>query len=137
MLDPFAAVLEFHRRFGVRIGARPELPDEATIALRRSLIAEETAELDRAIADRDVVEVADALADLLYVVYGTAVSFGIDVRPVFAEVHRSNMTKVGGPTRADGKVLKPAGWQAPRIAPLLEGMGLADETAEPTEDGEI
>jgi len=129
VFDPFAAVLEFHRRFGVVVGERPGLPDRATVRLRRALIAEELAELDQAIANADVVEVADALADLLYVVYGTAISFGIDVRPVFEEVHRSNMAKVGGTTRADGKVLKPAGWQPPNIQPLLEGMSIPTDAS--------
>src|SRR2546429_6004229 len=40
-------------------------------------------------------------SDLLYVVYGTAVSYGIDMNPVFREVHRSNMSKVGGYKRGD------------------------------------
>lgn len=122
--DPFAAVLEFHRRFGVLVGAQPALPDESVVVLRRRLIDEELAELDQAIADRDVVQVADALADLLYVVYGTAISFGLDIRPVFEEVHRANMAKVGGGTRDDGKVLKPDGWQPPSIGRLLENMRL-------------
>lgn len=120
-LDPFEAVLEFHRKFGVHVGPRPGLPPDEIVALRRALIEEETRELDEAIRARDFVEVADALADLLYVVYGTAVSFGLDIRPVFAEVHRSNMAKVGGGTRADGKVLKPEGWKPPDIGSVLVG----------------
>jgi Phosphoribosyl-ATP pyrophosphohydrolase len=43
--DPFAAVLEFHRRFGVWIGDRPALPGEDLVALRLALIDEELAEL--------------------------------------------------------------------------------------------
>jgi predicted HAD superfamily Cof-like phosphohydrolase len=67
---------------------------------------------------------------MLYVLYGTAVSFGIDVRPVFAEVHRSNMAKVGGGKRADGKVTKPAGWKPPRVTELLAGMSLVESESE-------
>lgn len=40
---------------------------------------------------------------------------GIDLTPFFFEVHRTNMHKVGGPVRADGKGLKPEGWKPPRI----------------------
>ncbi len=123
-LDPFAAVLEFHRRLGVHVEVRPGFPSDPVVALRLSLLREEMAELERAIADRDTVEVADALADLVYVAYGTAISFGIDLRPVFEEVHRSNMAKVGGGSRDDGKVLKPADWTPPRIREILEGMRL-------------
>ena len=125
--DPFAAVLEFHRQLGVHVEERPGFPADPVVALRLSLLREEMAELERAIADRDVVEVADALADLVYVAYGTAISFGIDLRPVFEEVHRSNMAKVGGGSRADGKVLKPPDWAPPRIRELLDGMRLGNE----------
>ena len=122
--DPFAAVLEFHSKLGVLIGERPAIPGQSVVALRLRLIEEELAELRQAIGKSDVVEVADALADLLYVTYGTAISFGIDIRPIFKEVQRSNMNKLGGATREDGKVLKPEGWQPPVIKPLLENMSL-------------
>ena len=131
MFDPFLAVLEFHRALGIAIGERPEMPEDGVVELRCSLIREELAELERAIADRDLVEIADALADLLYVTYGTAISFGIDIRPVFEEVHRSNMAKAGGPARADGKVLKPPGWQPPSVGPLLEAMRLPTDQSHP------
>jgi len=41
----------------------------------------------------DLVGVADGLADVLYVVIGTAVAYGIDIQEVFDEVHRSNLSK--------------------------------------------
>lgn len=124
--DPFAAVLQFHRRFAVSIGDRPALPRKELVALRLVLIDEELAELRAAIGIGDVVAVADALADLLYVTYGASITFGIDVRPILEEVHRANMAKLGGGTRADGKVLKPDGWQPPDLAPLLEQMRLSE-----------
>jgi predicted HAD superfamily Cof-like phosphohydrolase len=40
---------------------------------------------------------------------------GIDLRPYFREVHRTNMWKLKGPKREDGKQLKPEGWKPPRI----------------------
>jgi predicted HAD superfamily Cof-like phosphohydrolase len=127
--DPFAAVLEFHRKLGVHVEEKPGFPADSIVALRLSLLHEEMAELERSVAERDIVEVADALADLVYVAYGTAISFGIDLRPVFEEVHRSNLSKVGGGTRADGKVLKPPDWTAPQIRALLEGMRLGGKEA--------
>lgn len=63
--------------------------------------------------------IAKELADLLYVVYGTAVSCGIDLEPIFREVHRSNMSKVGGHRRADGKWVKPLTYSPAVIEPLL------------------
>ncbi len=63
------------------------------------------------------------MADLLYVVYGTAVSYGIDMDPVFREVHRSNMSKVGGYKREDGKWVKPATYSPARIEPIVAEQG--------------
>ena len=45
----------------------------------------------------DIVEVADALADLAYVIEGANLAYSIDFsRAVLAEVHSSNMSKIGG-----------------------------------------
>ena len=63
---------------------------------------------------------AKELADLLYVVYGTAVSVGIDMEPVFREVHRSNMSKVGGHKRADGKWVKPPTYSPADIESIVD-----------------
>lgn len=117
--DPYRAVLDFHRKFNAAVGPEPGFPDSETTSLRISLMEEELEELKRAIADGSLVGVADAVADLLYVVYGTAIAFGIDIRPIFCEVHRANMTKDGGGMRDDGKILKPEHWEPPRIAGLL------------------
>ena len=122
--DPYEAVLEFHETFNARVGESPGLPGEDAVALRIRLIREELDELEKSISGQDVVDVADALADLLYVTYGTAIAFGIDVRPVFEEVHRANMTKMGGKVRADGKILKPEGWEPPGIEEVLRRQGL-------------
>jgi predicted HAD superfamily Cof-like phosphohydrolase len=70
----------------------------------------------------DIERIADALGDLLYVVYGTAVSYGIDMEPVFAEIHRSNMSK-GDPEvvrASNGKILKSRNWTPPNLKPLIE-----------------
>ena len=96
-----ASVAAFHRQFGIPVVARPALPGtRAGAALRVGLLAEELQELRDALAARDVVEVADALADLQYVLLGTAHEFGMGAcfAELFDEVHRSNMTKAS-PTR--------------------------------------
>ena len=122
--DPVTAIIAFHGHFGLGIGERPAFPAPEIVVLRRRLITEELVELDAALTSGDRVQVADALADLLYVTCSTAVSFGIDVRPIFDDVHRTNLAKVGGPTRSDGKILKPNGWTPPAIEPLLARMRL-------------
>jgi predicted HAD superfamily Cof-like phosphohydrolase len=119
MMDPQAMVEEFHRKFDIAVSDRPRLPDEPTRQLRVRLIQEEFAELQDAMAAEDLPGVAKELADLLYVVYGTAVSYGVDMDPVFREVHRSNLSKVGGYKRADGKWVKPATYSPAQVEPLL------------------
>lgn len=114
---------DFHRKFGQPIAEEPIVPLPDRVALRRELIKEEVNELDRALALGDMVEIADGLADAIYVLLGTAIEYGIDLAPIFAEVHHTNMAKENGGTRADGKILKPEGWKAPDIARLLKAQG--------------
>lgn len=111
-------VLEFHEALG-----HPISQWWSRVSLRLDLILEEFAELENAVSYGDKVETADALGDLLYVIYGTAVEWGIPIDAVFDEIHRSNMTKAGGEKRADGKSLKPAWYSPPNIAKVLKDYG--------------
>lgn len=113
-------ITEFHKKFGHTIGTTPKA---SRPELRIKLIKEESRELVEAIEAGDMIGVADGIADLLYVAIGTAVEYGIDIEPIFNEVHRTNMLKVGGATREDGKTLKPEGWTPPWIAEELEKQG--------------
>ncbi len=110
----------------------PTVPDRETLELRRALIAEECEEVIEAIdllaaqpTDERLAALAHELADLLYVTYGTFVVAGIDADAVMAEVHRANMRKVSGPRRADGKQLKPEGWEPPDVRRVLFGPDAA------------
>jgi predicted HAD superfamily Cof-like phosphohydrolase len=119
-----ASVGEFHARFGLRLQALPGADIEPGLAaLRVSLLTEEVGEFADATADRDIVEIADALADIVYVAYGAAITYGIDLDAVLDEVHRSNMTKLddeGKPIyREDGKVIKSANFRPPDIRSVL------------------
>lgn len=126
-----AKVREFHVKFGCKHADTPVSEmDLRTVALRNSLHEEEIKELRKAMYNVDLVEIADALADSIYVLLGTAVTYGIDLAPIFAEVHRTNMAKDGGATRADGKILKPEGWQPPDIAGLIEKQRSRGEVAD-------
>ena len=116
-------VLKFHKEFDIHIAETPSVPDERTQALRVRLIQEEFDELKEAFKKNDLPHIAKELADLLYVVYGTAISYGIDMEPVFQEVQRSNMSKVGGYKREDGKWVKPATYSPANIAPILALQG--------------
>ena len=123
-----AMVEAFHRMFEIVVQEAPALVDDQTRALRIRLIHEEFEELKEAMAKNDFVGIAKEMADLLYVVYGTAVSYGIEMDAVFREVHRSNMSKVGGYKREDGKWVKPATYSPAAIEPILaEQVGVQDE----------
>lgn len=122
MTDEQSMVEEFHRKFDILVHASPAIPNGSTKELRMRLIQEEFDELKEALADDDLVAVAKELADLLYVVYGTAVSYGIDMEPVFQEVHRSNLSKVGGFKRADGKWVKPPTYSPASLEPILNAQ---------------
>ena len=113
-------VLEFHKEFDIHVANVPTVPDGKTQALRVRLIQEEFDELKEAFEAKDLPNIAKELADLLYVVYGTAVSYGIDMEPVFQEVQRSNMSKVGGYKREDGKWVKPTTYSPANLKPILD-----------------
>jgi predicted HAD superfamily Cof-like phosphohydrolase len=195
----FSDVYDFHVLFDLPVAATAGLPEPAERSLRQRLLSEEFAEYRAAEAESDIIEVADALADIAYLVCGTAIVYGLApkghfsarfanfgsllMRPalptgdrasqrvsrmaqisrahdaytqaegrddlaginqalqdlldaaftcayiysiplasVFAEVHRSNMAKrVDGVVlrRADGKIIKPPGWQPPNIQAVL------------------
>jgi predicted HAD superfamily Cof-like phosphohydrolase len=116
-------VKEFHRVFGHPIASIPEFPTEELRTLRLDLISEERNELLDAEVRKDIVAVADALSDLLYVVYGTGLVYGIDLDKTFNEVHRSNMSKLGADGkpiyREDGKVLKGPNYTPPDLKKVL------------------
>ncbi len=119
------SVHQFHQLFGLPWRPTPNLegvPDQL-LELRVNLIREEAEEFAQAVADRDLTAIADALADLVYVTYGAALTLGIDLDDAVAEVHRSNLTKLsadGTPElRHDGKVLKPDSYEPPELEPVL------------------
>ena len=115
-------VIEFHEKFSQPIGHR--LQGLQRHDLRAKLIEEEAKETADAIRRGDFTEAVDGLCDLIYVACGAATEFGVDLEPYFNEVHKTNMLKDGGPTRNDGKILKPKGWIPPQIAEMLKaGIG--------------
>jgi predicted HAD superfamily Cof-like phosphohydrolase len=123
-VDYLGYVREFHRTFGIAAPDTPTGRVEGDLRhSREALMTEELRELIQAMRAEDVVEIADGLADLLYVVFGTAVAYGIPMDDVFAEVHRSNMSKLGPNGQpiigAHGKRLKGPSYRPPDIRPLL------------------
>ena len=110
-------VKAFHEKLGRPYEDKPVYPCPEDAITRLRLMQEELAELAAAIDRKDMVDTADALADLLYVVLGTACTCGIDIAPVFHEVHRSNMTKQ--PRLDGGKIVKGPEFKPPNIRDIL------------------
>jgi predicted HAD superfamily Cof-like phosphohydrolase len=124
-MTPFEMVREFHEAFGVDAPSAPTALTVERQMLRFALIEEEYSEYREAVVEPDGMDhVAKELADLLYVVLGTAVEHGITrFDEIFAEVHRSNMSKLGDDGRPvyrdDGKVLKGPRYTTADIKHLL------------------
>lgn len=119
----FELVGDFMEVFGQEVHCEPTLRDRETQDLRVDLIAEELEELELALSNNDIIEAADALTDLLYVIYGAGHAFGIDLDECFHEVHESNMSKLGEDGkpiyREDGKVLKGPGYFPPNLEEIV------------------
>lgn len=142
--DPEALVRAFHATYAVPVAQDAPSVDRDRVHMRMALIGEEFAELVTAVygqaagavvgdavtaavatddGTRDVVEAADALGDLVYVIYGMALECGIDLPDVLAEIQASNLSKLGADGkpiyREDGKVLKGPGYFPPNVAAVL------------------
>lgn len=116
-LGTASMVAAFHAMIG------PAAPGVAqTSAWRRSMLAEEYREYEAAEDSRDLAGIADALADIVYVAYGTAHCYGVDLDAVLGEVHASNMTKQP-PARPGGKAIKGPGYRRPDIERILRNAG--------------
>ena len=124
MTNMFLDVKEFQTAVGQHVGETPKFPDGGERVLRMRLLKEEFDEYNEGEYHNDLENIAKELADIIYIVCGTAVSYGIPLDRVFEEVHRSNMAKLvdGKPIRRDdGKILKPEGWTPPDIKKVLYG----------------
>lgn len=119
-------VYDFHKVFGIGNNEEPEhnlTPDE--YMLRFNLMKEENEEYLQACKDGDMVEIADALGDMMYILYGSICKHGLQhkIADIFDEIHRSNMSKLdadGNPIyREDGKVMKSDQYFRPDIKKYL------------------
>lgn len=139
-------VEEFMRRCDQEVKTYPEIPDEKVKTLRIRLMMEElmgatkpyveynliqnkSDELVASILKNDIVGIADGIADVLYVVIGTAAAYGIDIQEVFDEVHRSNLSKTVWDEERQrwyiekdefGKAIKPESYSPADLEPIIQ-----------------
>ena len=149
--DVDAHVRQLFRGYKQDVPETPCVSDDETMRLRLSLIVEEFEELlasclgkpsprdhdawtqwnygaGREYAQHgplrvNLPELVDACIDLIVVTIGMLVACGVRFWPMWWAVHRSNVAKFGGPRREDGKQMKPANWQPPRIDVKLREQG--------------
>jgi predicted HAD superfamily Cof-like phosphohydrolase len=126
---------DFHRAFGIPIKGAPGFPSQERRQLRVNLDQEEFLELLDAESRNDLVGIADAIGDLIYVLLGHCLEYGIPIHSVFSAIHQSNMSKLGEGgqplRREDGKILKGPNYQPPNLNPILELYGHRTDTDSP------
>lgn len=113
-------VKAFHQKYEVLINDRPTIISPMLALCRTRYIIEEVGELAKAQTESNIVEIADALVDILYFVFGTALIYGLDLEPLFDEIQRSNMSKTGR-CQITGKILKGDSYSPPDLRSLIYG----------------
>jgi predicted HAD superfamily Cof-like phosphohydrolase len=88
-------VEKFHNAFNAPILPTPQIPSEKRCDLRISLMQEELNEIKEAIEKGELVDIADGFGDLMVVLCGSIIEFGLGDKfdNIFDEIHRSNMSK--------------------------------------------
>jgi predicted HAD superfamily Cof-like phosphohydrolase len=126
MITQIKMVEEFHTRFKQEQGTEPKFLSNKETVLRHSLGLEELNEYLDAAANEDMIEVLDALADQLYILFGTICKHGLQnhITAAFELVHQNNMAKLGPDgepiLRADGKIIKPEGFKKVELKDVLK-----------------
>lgn len=126
MNNPFTVRRDFMQRFDM---AAPDTPAyrPQDLAMWKTMLQEEWQEFQTALADYHAMPQADTATqqqlqaelaaegvDVLNVLCGLLLSQGLPLQAMFDAIHVANLAKcVDGQVlrRADGKILKPAGWQ--------------------------
>ena len=81
MKNQIKNVEEFHNSFNIKNNNIPTVNvGETTLKLRQSLMNEENEEYLDACKQGDLVEIADALGDMMYILFGTILSHGLQHR---------------------------------------------------------
>ena len=143
MNDEQQMVREFHEKFGFTLNDKPTIISGDLWRIRYNHYRDELLELHLAHLKGDeflrgarsdsilgktqkeitrekcLADIADAIADGIYFLLGTASVYGLDMEPIFKEIHRSNMTKIR-PEGGDAKAVKGPDYSKPDLLPIIE-----------------
>jgi len=118
-MDYINALREFHRAVFLKTGYWPAdvdqkfIPDNDTANLRAYLIREESGELEDVLTGSDSdcskEHLLKELTDILYIIFGTIVTYNLPIEEAFRRTHINNMLKVenGEVNLKTGKLTKP------------------------------
>jgi len=117
-------VSEFNKTYEIPTRKIPSRIDEDEYVLNYNLMLEELNEYLVACKDEDMVEIADAIVDMMYILYGIILRHGLSgvVFDMFEEVHKSNMSKLENGKvlkRTDGKIMKGSEYFKPNLKQFL------------------
>lgn len=125
-------LMDFNKAFGFLTNENPnfEIHPDAEKALniwklRIKLMQEELNEVVQAKEHENMEALTKELCDLLYVVYGTILSFGLQniISECFDRVHESNMSKLTNGVavyREDGKLMKGPNYKLPNFDDIFK-----------------
>lgn len=117
-------VREFHLKYNQPIQQVPGIPTIEIQIFRQDLLRQEYRELNQAIERGDLEQIYDAILDIMYVLIGTALAYGLPLNQGMIAVHNANMKKLQatGDSKTT-KPIKPPGWQPPNLREILKGNG--------------
>ena len=117
---------------GIEPASSPTIVSAEYFMARADFMVEEINEFVESCMEGHIVGAADALADVVYVAVGTALSMGIPLDKVWDVVHSANMAKRPGMTKRGiaNDAVKPEGWVGPEkaIAAILAREIDGDQT---------
>ena len=123
--DLFADVTAFHRKFELPQQQFPSLPDLEILQLKLKHLHEELQEIEDGVDAKDLEQVFDGIIDLVYVSLGLAYFCNLPFNEGWQRVHWANMKKIRAMRAEDSKrgstfdIIKPEGWQAPKLEDLI------------------
>ena len=145
MSDLFQLRRDFMQQFDLPAPKNPGLQAQ-TLAMWETMLNEEWIEFQQALADfkqldarsdeervQRMAELTAEGVDVLNVLCGLLLSQGMPLEAMTAEIHAANLRKcIDGKVvrRADGKILKPEGWQAADKSKVIrQAASMRDDAA--------